>query len=860
MPAASIIVELLMKTASFITDNERAAKSLVKLKKEAYDTGRQIGDSLNSVGSAIGITLTIAGLTALVKSSIDAADHLNDLSKRTGVTVETLGGLGFAASNAGSDLDSIAAGAGKLNKQLAAAASGNEDAVDLFKTLGINIRDTAGQLKTADAVILEMADHFAAWGEGPEKGALAVRAFGKAGEALIPVLDEGAESLRASIAYYQRYAGVTTSVAQRADALNDTFGKLSLLTSAFGRNLASELLTPLQAVADELLSAKEKGDGMRSTAEGLATAFEALVRTGAFLATGIAIVGDTLGGLAAQMSALFRIADARSQNMTLMDRLVGRAPMLTVQQAQSAVGQLGAIGDAAVEDYKKNIARLDSLNAAMDRRNAEKGQRNIEDRGFVPNIPGLQKPRAPLLPDKGAAGQAAAEAQKIYDAQVQAARDFGAAQRAAFAFQNKQLDAIFDQGLTSLRSFYEQEAEIREGALRAQLQAIDAEIAARRKESQDSRLSPVQRLDAVNKLQDAERKRAEAVVEGSRDATLARLSEQKAFEQYAGRFVELQAQIADATGDDRLAASLRISRQILETQRLLTAIGADPGLADQLRRQLEARADLAQVQEDYSRLVERSANAEATAVQQAQAGNKGELDTMRAIGAERAKSLVQLGALVDRATELALANPTKEAIANAERLSAAYQKAAAELDPVLQHIRDVGGQVGQTIADGFADALLEGDSFIDTLHGIDKALARIALNELFSKPFGNWLSGLVGGNGQSSGGGGWIGAVGNWLAGAFGGGMADGGPTMPNTLYRVGERGPELYDDGRHQLLLTGAGRGRIDPNPRLGGASGPPLIVNQQFTLQGRQDRSTQQQIGARAARGLRLANARGN
>ena len=66
-------------------------------------------------GLAIGVAFT-AGISALgymVKSSIDAADHLNDLSQKTGVAVETLGGIGFAASQAGSSLDNVAGAIGK---------------------------------------------------------------------------------------------------------------------------------------------------------------------------------------------------------------------------------------------------------------------------------------------------------------------------------------------------------------------------------------------------------------------------------------------------------------------------------------------------------------------------------------------------------------------------------------------------------------------------------------------------------------------------------------------------------------------------------------------------------------------------
>lgn len=858
MSAASIIVELLMKTGSFVTDNERAAKSMQKLKKEAYDTGRQIGDSLNGIGSAIGITLTIAGLTALVKSSIDAADHLNDLSKKTGIAVETLGGLGFAASNAGGDLDTMAAGAGKLNKQIAAAASGNKDAIDLFKTMGISIRDTSGQLKTADAVIIEMAGHFEGWEDGPEKAALALRAFGKAGEGMIPVLDDGAKSLRDSIAYYNKYSGVTAEVARKSDQFNDTLGKINLLTGSFGRTLASELLTPMQTLADRWLDAKEKGDGLKSTAESLVSVFKGVATVIAFVGSTVQIVGDRIGAFAAQLGVLLELGQQARQNKGMFD-IFGSAA-LSVDDYKAAMAKVVAIQSAArdstAETQKSFHALIDTMNGKGGA--GPGGAAAFNDRRFEGERP-QPKARAPLLPDSGAAGSAAAEAQKLYEGQVQAARAFGQQQKAVFDYANRTLDVVFEQGLTSLRSYYDQQGAVRDQALREELQAIDLEIAARRKESQDAKLNPAQQLDATNKLREAERKRSETTVEAARSASLARLEEQKTFEQYAERFISLQGAMADAAGDDRLSASLKISRQIADAQRTLAAVGADPGMADELRRQLEGRADLAESQKQYARLVERSGFEEDRVLRRAQEGGASELDTLRALGAERARSLTQLGLLVDQATELALQTGSPDAIANAERLTAAYEKAAAEVSPMLLKIRDDGAQVGETLASGLADAALEGDGFLDTLHNLDKALARIALNELFTKPFGDWVKNLVGGNGQQSGGGGWIGAVGDAIGSFFGGGMAGGGSTAPNTLYQVGEHGPELYDDGRHQLLLTGASRGRIDPNPRMQGG-GRTQVVNQQFVLPNRIDKRTQAQVGADSARGLAVANLRNN
>ena len=64
MSALSIVIDLLMRSGSFVTDAKRAEKSLQALKKEAYDTGLKIGDSFKSIAAGAGITLSIGGIVA----------------------------------------------------------------------------------------------------------------------------------------------------------------------------------------------------------------------------------------------------------------------------------------------------------------------------------------------------------------------------------------------------------------------------------------------------------------------------------------------------------------------------------------------------------------------------------------------------------------------------------------------------------------------------------------------------------------------------------------------------------------------------------------------------------------------------
>jgi hypothetical protein len=175
------------------------------------------------------------GVVALAKSAIDLADDMRDLSQRTGVSIEALGKFKVAAELSGSSLEGVATGLKFLNKNMVAAATGTEAAAAAFKTVGVATIEVDGTLRSADKVFLDVADRFKAMRDGPEKAALAMKIFGKAGTDLIPILNLGSQEI-------QRFGlGIGPDFANKADAFNDQLGimqaQLTVLTVQIGSAL-----------------------------------------------------------------------------------------------------------------------------------------------------------------------------------------------------------------------------------------------------------------------------------------------------------------------------------------------------------------------------------------------------------------------------------------------------------------------------------------------------------------------------------------------------------------------------------------------------------------------------------------------
>ena len=117
-----------------------------------------LGQSIKFLGAS---ALAIKGLTvafqAFVFRTTAALDPMIQLSRTTGVAVETMQELGFAASVSGSSLEAVQSSMGGLSEKIGEAAQrGSED----FARLGISVRKANGDVKSADEVFGELGKRF----------------------------------------------------------------------------------------------------------------------------------------------------------------------------------------------------------------------------------------------------------------------------------------------------------------------------------------------------------------------------------------------------------------------------------------------------------------------------------------------------------------------------------------------------------------------------------------------------------------------------------------------------------------------------------------------------------------------------
>ena len=265
--------------------------------KKAADAVGQMADRIDSSASfaksaLIGLAgaFSVAAFTAAIKGSIDLADSLNDLSKKTGASVETLSGLRLAAEQSGTSLEAIANG----SKKLATSMTEHKEA---FASLGIN---TTNQTEA----LIQLGDVFAGMSDPVQRSALAVKIFGKSGDEMIPMLMEGSEGIRRMIERGQELGGITTEMARQADQFNDSMAEMKLRSQGFYITLANQLLPSMNETVSAFNDLNESGAAAVNIGKGIATVFETVVIVAANVGYVFKQTGNEIGGIAAQLAAL----------------------------------------------------------------------------------------------------------------------------------------------------------------------------------------------------------------------------------------------------------------------------------------------------------------------------------------------------------------------------------------------------------------------------------------------------------------------------------------------------------------------------------------------------------------------------
>lgn len=216
---------------------------------------------LGGTGASAAIAAVGAVGAAMVANAARVAtmaDEFGKLSQRTGVAVEDLSKLAYAASLNDATLADLEQGLKGLSNKM-------QEGSTAFAELGVAVRDGAGNMRPVKDVLFDLANAFQRLPDGAQKAALANKLMEESGVRLIPLLNNGAEGLKAMADEAERFGVVVSEeLAQRSAELNDNIVRLKASATGLANELGEALVPALADFTSHLLQSRAAGEGWGS--------------------------------------------------------------------------------------------------------------------------------------------------------------------------------------------------------------------------------------------------------------------------------------------------------------------------------------------------------------------------------------------------------------------------------------------------------------------------------------------------------------------------------------------------------------------------------------------------------------------
>lgn len=349
---ADLVVTLELQSARYQQGFDQATARLNRFHKDT-------GDSLKKIAELFATALSVEAVLSFAESTINAAADLENFSKASGIAVEQLSALQFAAKAGGVGTDGLTTALKKLNVAISEAAGNSESkAAIAFQLLGISAKDANGNLKDANTVFTEVADKFAKTADGANKVALAVAIFGKAGEELIPTLDKGSAGLQ-ELADKAKAAGAIISE-DTAKAALEFREKAELLKTTLidglGAEIEKQLLPTLNNLVDDFNATGKAAEAIKPVADFLVGAFKLVVS--ALIEAGVEIktVKDSFIALANISDAAIHGHFSEIARLWKESNAQNDATIKAGQDAAAALYRKG--GDEAIGEVKVTAKKI----------------------------------------------------------------------------------------------------------------------------------------------------------------------------------------------------------------------------------------------------------------------------------------------------------------------------------------------------------------------------------------------------------------------------------------------------------------------------------------------------------------------
>lgn len=771
-----------------------AAGPMIAKMREAEQAGQgsfgKLGDMASKLktvvlGLAASAAAAGAAFAAVINSSINGLAELDDMTQKTGASVESLSKIQKVVTVYGPDMSAVDGALSKLAKGMATVDDETNKVQKALGALGLSSKDASGKLRDPAEVLVDVSKKLQNYNDGAAKTALITDLIGKSGAELMPFLNDLAEN-------YDKMSSVSADAAGSAASFQDQLGWMKLRVKELFTTITIDALPALNDLAGAFLDVYngQKDLGKPDTkkwADEIALAIAQAADGAAALGRGIAVIWNSLKAVKADISLASSFA-------------INANPLV--------VGYKVATGGSPSADLKKATAERNKI--------VEDANKTLMELLDKP-LPEFEKAFTARLAARGKeASTPAGDEERKKDLLYSTGND--PAIKAAEAAAKKEESAYAGVVAAIQTKIAENRLEIAVGQEASESQKlqikVDQELAAGKLKLSDSHREIVQaklaELAASEQLVKVQQAEKDGMAWMQQSAQVRNLAIASLATQY-----ELYGKTTDAR--EMAMVSIKAEADIEKFLNDERRKGID--ISQELEAQLRAEKDM-RVEVDQATLGQIKALGYAS-----QLDDLNKLSGLETIADYQSYAAAKLA--IDAETwqeRIRLAGDGTEAqkilqksfdawYADQQGASDPFKKMQLSLARYGRDATDIGAQIGSALTSAFDGAANAFANFATTGKLSFRDLATSIISDLVRIQ----AKAAIGGLAQS-----FLGAIGTDTTGGWGaslmksfgisGARAAGGPVASGQSYLVGERGPEIF---------TPSNSGSITPNHLIGSGGG---------------------------------------
>lgn len=268
--------------------NLRDLVAKLRLDTTQFNAGvRSTSQTLKAVGAMMAAASLAFG-TALSAAAIKGANDIDKVAKSARRVESSIGGfraLEMAAGEAGVGVDTLADSVQTMDREI---AKGSKSAAASLRTIGLEAKDLAGL--EADQKLALVADGIKKMGLSSGQASAVLQGLGIRNKEMLLAVMSGGDVFRNARSDVESYGLALSSVqSDKIEAANDAIGRLSLIGTYFGQQLALAIVPALGSMAQALTDSLREGGLLRTVIDGLVGNLDVIAASIAVATTGFGV-------------------------------------------------------------------------------------------------------------------------------------------------------------------------------------------------------------------------------------------------------------------------------------------------------------------------------------------------------------------------------------------------------------------------------------------------------------------------------------------------------------------------------------------------------------------------------------------